>query len=193
MFLGIFFYLLAAITSNSIQSTMDSTSNFAVQAATQKLAPMIHINKTISSTTWPYVVSLNTSTPTSTPPLPTPTPTPTPTILPTEAPIPTAAPTAVPASPDSPYESLFDQYSAQYGADKEVMKRIARCESGYNPTSRNGIYGGMFQFAESTWTSTRNQMGMDASLDLRFSAEEAIRSAAFKIGNGGVGAWSGCL
>lgn len=120
-------------------------------------------------------------------------PSPTPTSLPTFTPTPT--PTSPPAIPTiiTNFETYFEQFASQYGVDKELMKQIARCESGFNPESRNGTYGGMFQFAESTWVTTRSEMGKDTNTDLRFSAQDAIETAAFKIGRHGAGAWSGCL
>jgi soluble lytic murein transglycosylase-like protein len=124
---------------------------------------------------------------------PTPTATPTPTNTPTPKPRPTAKP--VVALPPSEYEAYFDQYSAQYGVSKDLLKHIAKCESGINPGSRsaNGLYGGMFQFLASTWSSTRTEMGLDPNPELRFNAEEAIRTAAYKISKNGAGAWAGCL
>jgi hypothetical protein len=62
-----------------------------------------------------------------------------------------------------------------------------------NPGSNGGIYGGMFQFDTQTWISTRTRMGLDTNPDLRYNAEEAIKSAAFKISQDGTRAWSGCL
>ena len=138
-------------------------------------------------------------TPTVTPiptftPMPTPTATPTLTLTPT--PLPTNTPTPFPTNTPVPagnYESYFEQYSNQYGADKDLLKRIAICESGINPSATNGIYGGIFQFASQTWVTTRNEMGLDSNQDLRFNAEESIKTAAFKISRGGVNAWRGCL
>lgn len=124
----------------------------------------------------------------------TPTPSPTPTPTPTKVPLPTAIPTNTPIPlPAGDYEAYFDQYSNQYGVDKNILKKIAICESGLNPGAVNGPYGGMFQFLAQTWSSTRNEMGLDANPDLRFSAEESIKTAAFKISRGGIGAWGGCL
>ena len=128
-----------------------------------------------------------TPTPTATPiPLPTNTPTPTPTA------IPTPEPTAVPAPVD--LESLFTRFSGEYSVDKELLKRIAACESGFNASSHNVAHGyaGMYQFAESSWTAVRSRMGADPNPDLRFNAEESIRTAAFHIAGGGQGAWPSC-
>lgn len=96
--------------------------------------------------------------------------------------------------PDSPYEGVFDQYSAQFGVDKTVLKKIAWCESHYNAgsQSKSGAYGGMYQFSASTWASTRQAMGADPNPDLRFDANEAILTAAFKIAAGGIRAWPVC-
>ena len=94
----------------------------------------------------------------------------------------------------APYnlEALFDQYSQQYGVKKELLRKIARCESGFNPRAVNGPYGGMFQFLTSTWQSNRRAMGLDPNPDLRFNPEEAVKTTAFKISRDGTGAWPVC-
>jgi soluble lytic murein transglycosylase-like protein len=90
-------------------------------------------------------------------------------------------------------ELLFTQSADTYHVDKEVLKKIARCESGFNATSNNsGMYLGMFQFGEQTWMSTRAAMGLDTNPELRTNPEEAIKTAAFKISRGGIGAWPNC-
>jgi len=125
---------------------------------------------------------------------------------PTEIPLPTATPTPIPPTPSttptpqpivaSPtdLDSLFTRYSDEYHIDREVLKRIAACESGFNTTSHNTTYGyaGMYQFAESSWTTVRARMGEDTNPELRFSAEESIKTAAYHIANGGRGAWPNC-
>jgi len=125
-------------------------------------------------------------------PIPTPTPTPRPTSTPT--PRPTATPTPSPTLwPTTSYEEYFDKYSLQYNVSKDLLKKIANCESHINPTSRSGDYGGMYQFTANTWQSTRAAMGLDTNTDLRFNAEESIKTAAYKIGNKGQDAWKNCL
>lgn len=110
---------------------------------------------------------------------------------PVVTPTPVVEPT-VTAPPD--LDPIFEKYAGEYGISASTLKVIANCESHYNPSaiSRNGLYGGMFQYSTSTWKSTRTAMGMDPNPDLRFSAQEAIRTSAFKIANGGIGAWPIC-
>jgi len=84
------------------------------------------------------------------------------------------------------------QYSNQYGVNSDLMIKIAKCESGFNPGAVNGPYGGIYQFLSSTWSSNRRAMGLDANPDLRFDAEEAIKTAAYKISRDGAGAWPTC-
>jgi soluble lytic murein transglycosylase-like protein len=122
-------------------------------------------------------------------PEPTTTPTTTPTAIPT--PIPTPAPQPLAPSDLDPW---FEQYGQEYGVSPSVLKIIARCESSFNAgvISRNGLYGGLYQYLASTWSSTRRQMGLDENPDLRFNAEEAIRTTAYKIAQGGIGAWPHC-
>jgi len=87
---------------------------------------------------------------------------------------------------------LFSKYGEEYGVSEEVLKNIANCESHFNPNAVNGPYAGMYQFVDSTWVSQRNAMGLDSNPDLRFNAEEAIRTTAFKISRDGTGAWPVC-
>lgn len=111
---------------------------------------------------------------------------------------PLASPSPIPISPKPQHQSqtlfdqLFEKYASEYGVNPETLKRIARCESGFNPHAANGPYCGMFQFHASTWTSNRKAMGLDPDLSLRFNAEEAIKTAAFKISRDGTGAWPVC-
>ncbi len=89
---------------------------------------------------------------------------------------------------------LINKYAAQYGAEADMMIAIARCESGFNENaiSPSGAYKGMFQFVTSTWQSNRRAMGEDESPALMFDAEEAIKTAAFKMGRDGYNAWPVC-
>ena len=119
---------------------------------------------------------------------------PTTTPEPTETPEPTATPTPQPTiAVATDLESLFNAYSSQYNVDKELLKKIARCESGFNPTSNNsGLYLGMFQFSARTWSAARGRMGLDPNPDLRTNPEEAIKTAAYVISTSGDGAWPNC-
>ena len=117
---------------------------------------------------------------------PTPTNTPTPTPSPTPLPQPTIAVV-------TDIESLFTQFADEYHINKEELKKIARCESGFNTNSNNsGMYLGMFQFAAQTWISTRASMGLDTNTDLRTNAGEAIRTAAYMLSQGRQSSWPNC-
>lgn len=139
--------------------------------------------------------------------------------LPEEPPIPTIHPTKLPGSsilritetpmgasvtpihelvrhtiavePD--LEQLFIVYSEMYHTDKELLKKIARCESGFHADANSGIYLGMFQFAQETWITARTRMGLDTNPELRKDPKEAVMTAAFMIGHGQQRAWAGCL
>lgn len=128
-----------------------------------------------------------------------PTATPIPTSTPKPSPVPTKPPVKMTASLEihrigSPAEiqALIDRYSAQYGVSREIMTIIAKCESGFRANAVSGPYAGIYQFIASTWSSNRRAMGMDPNPDLRFNAEEAVRTAAFKMSRDGYGAWPAC-
>jgi len=120
-------------------------------------------------------------------------PSPIPTVVPTPKPSPKPVVAAV-QLPAHELDSLFQKYGAEYGVSWEKLKAIAKCESNFNAgvVSKNGLYGGMYQYVASTWVGTRKQMGLDPNPELRFNAEEAIRTTAWKISQGGIGAWPVC-
>jgi len=130
-----------------------------------------------------------------------------PTVLPsfTPAPIATPSPTLAPTSSVTPIptlapiiilpkdlDDLFTKYSDQYSVDKELLKRIADCESGLNPNTATNLYAGLFQFAEPIWIQTRTLLGLDPDVGLRFSPEEAVKTAAFMVSQGHLGIWPNC-
>lgn len=148
----------------------------------------------VSDTKMGEVLSVETTpTPTNTPvPTNTPSPTPLPTLTPTPVvPTNTPIPTLVPYSSEQ-LENWFTTYGQMYGIDREILKKIAWCESHYNSGSNSGPYGGMFQFTVGAWKGARNRMGQDENPDLRFHAEESIKTAAFKISRDGTVAWANC-
>ena len=151
-----------------------------------------------SPTLLPTAIPTTTSTPTPTPtatPTPTQTPTPTPTEIPT--PTPTEEPTPTPQQTQQPegtqLDEWFTKYANEYAIDRDLLHRIAACESGFNTNANfRDMYIGMYQFGEQTWISTRTAMGADTNPALRTNAEESIKTAAFKISQGGASAWPNC-
>jgi hypothetical protein len=117
---------------------------------------------------------------------------PRPSTSPPPKPVPSPSPLNIPVS-DQQLNQWFIQYSQECGVDEYILKYIAQCESKMNPNAVNGLYAGLFQFTPSTWAVTRIEMQADPNADLRFSAEESIRTAAWKIAHGGQGAWPNCL
>ena len=129
-------------------------------------------------------------------PEPTQTPTPTPDSTPSPDPTPTPVPTPTPdvyAHP--PYDGWIAQYAGQFGVDRNLLDRLAQCESQFNPNSvsPNGSYVGLYQFSAGTWSSYRSRMGLDTNPDLRSNPEEAIKTAAYVIRESGVSPWPNCL
>ncbi|HSA84304.1 MAG TPA: transglycosylase family protein, partial [Patescibacteria group bacterium] len=143
----------------------------------------------------PTPTNTPTPTPTNTPtPTPTETPTPTPTAIPTDTPTPTPIHEQAPQPNGTDLDRWFDQYASQYAIDRTLLHDIAACESGFNTNANfKDMYVGMYQFGEQTWISTRTAMGADPNPALRTNAEESIKTAAFKISQGGAGAWPNCL
>ena len=141
------------------------------------------------------IVTTPLTSPSPAPPSPTPTPatTPTPTPSPTPTPKPKPTPKLLPSpATATQMDAWFTEYANNQSVSIEMLRKIAICESGYNQFAQNGIYGGLFQFSTSTWKSTRGQMNADPNPDLRYNAEEAIKTAAFRFATSGQAAWPNC-
>lgn len=179
--------MLKKLTGYSILSLL-SFIFFTVCFQTVANASTSRLIEAITPTPAPKILPTNAPTPTATP-SPSPTATPTPTSLPTPTPTPTQIP-----SPTSvtDLETLFTKYSSLYSISKDLLEKIAQCESGKNPKATYLSYLGMFQFGPDTWSSIRTQMNLDPNPDLRTNAEEAIKTAAYKISIGGQSAWPNC-
>lgn len=106
--------------------------------------------------------------------------------------VPVMASARVSRLPETELDGLFAKYGEAYGVSPDKLKVIAYCESHYNSNAVNGPYLGMYQYLASTWISTRQAMGMDGDPTLRANAEESIRTTAWKIAYGGIGAWPVC-
>lgn len=149
-------------------------SNLSQKIRHKKNISQINIPVSVSPTLFVYIVITTTPIPTSTP-IPTRTPTPTPKILTSDQ-----------------INDLFARFSNQYSVSRDLLVKIAVCESRLNPNAVNGIYGGMFQFSTSSWITMRRMMNLPNNPTLRFDPEEAIKTAAFKLSVGGIGAWPNC-
>ena len=117
----------------------------------------------------------------------------------TETPVPSATPRPSATVTPTPnrisagdLEAFFSKYAEKESVDRDLLKKIAVCESGFNPAARNGIYGGLFQFSENSWQNLRRIMNLDTNPALRFNAEEAIKTAAYKLALNGRAAWPNC-
>ena len=126
---------------------------------------------------------------------PTQTPTLTPTLFPTSVPAKIPSPTPTPRLPVQAPQDLehwFDEFSNLFKVDEEKLKRIANCESHFNPGVVREPYAGMFQFTQSSWIKYRKMMGKNEDTDLRFGAREAIETAAYALSLGDEHIWPAC-
>lgn len=144
------------------------------------------------------VLAEATTAPSITPtPTPIPIPTETPTVAPTPKPVtlkplPTATPIPQPVFTSSEIYEFTNRFGGQYGVDPNVIRHIAQCESGFNPSAKYIKYVGLFQFDALTWKNLRIKMGEDPNPDLRANAEEAVQTAAYAISVGKRYLWPNC-
>lgn len=119
-------------------------------------------------------------------------PTPSPKILASPSPKPTLKPIPTPTAKTTNLDDLFAKYGSKYGVDVGLLKKIAGCESGFDPNQVTGDYAGLFQFGSQAWIDARGRIGLDNNQILRFNAEESIKTAAFEINYKGTSGWSDC-
>jgi|SRR3989344_2656027 len=90
-------------------------------------------------------------------------------------------------------DAWIEKYAGQYGVAAETLRYMAKCESTFNPKAVNGPYGGIYQYSASSWGSNRKVMGENPNPDLRFDAQEAIKTTAFIVSTRGGGMWPNCM
>ncbi len=125
---------------------------------------------------------------------PTPTPTPEQTKISSPIPSPSPSPTPIPQPIFSPEEihDFIERFAAQYGVDPNVLRHIAVCESGFNPSVTKLNYVGLYQFSSNTWIKYRQLLGEDTNQDLRLNAEEAVQTAAYALFLNNDSIWPNC-
>lgn len=113
--------------------------------------------------------------------------------IPTVTPKPTLTPTMTPRPlMITDLDQMMERHARNNSISFELLKKIARCESGFNSNARNGDYAGLYQFSTGAWQTARKLMNENPDPNLRFNAEEAVKTAAFKIASGGIGIWPNC-
>lgn len=90
-------------------------------------------------------------------------------------------------------DAWIEQYAQEYGVSAETLRYMAKCESTFNPRAVNGPYAGMYQYSASSWISNRKAMGEDSNHNLRFDAQEAIKTTAYILSTRGDSMWPNCV
>lgn len=111
---------------------------------------------------------------------------------PTKKVTPKPTPTPIAEAAETVYR-LVERFAAQYGVDPNVLRYMALCESGFRSNAVNGPYVGLFQFNAITWKNIREEMGENTDATLRFSAEEAVQTAAYALSKGKGKIWPNCM
>ena len=98
------------------------------------------------------------------------------------------APKAVYAAPIGDVESVVRQAALKYGVDPDYMVRIAKCESGLNPTAiaPNLIAGshptGLFQHVSVYWPKRATKYGWDGASIYNVQAQAEVTAQMFRDG-----------
>ena len=95
--------------------------------------------------------------------------------------------------PPAAVELMVIQAARMAGVDEEWARRIAFCESSFNPRAV-GPAGerGVFQFMEATWASNAPRFGYSPEWDRAFDAEANIVVAISMLARGEVSHWATC-
>lgn len=158
----------------SLTSTATTTKN---KDKSLLVSPIVSITPTmiITPTATPAAqVATPTATPVKSKPKLTPKPTPTP-------------------EPMENVNKLVEKYSIEYGLDPNVVRHLGLCESGFRSNATNGKYVGLFQYDSQTWSKIRAEMGLTTDPNLRYSAEEMIRTTSFALSKGKSKLWPNCV
>lgn len=167
--------------SSTVVATGTTQPDVSVLSATL-IRPLGIVETTMVETT--TVVPTTTTTvpkPTTTKPKPT-----------TTKPVTTKAPTTtVPATTgDVSYhgsvQDIIRAAANEFGVSPDRLLRVARCESTFNPSARNGQYGGLFQFSDKTFNWFASMSGISGS---KWDAVSSSRVAAWAFANGYASHW----
>lgn len=95
------------------------------------------------------------------------------------------------APPRPTVEDLIVKYSKQYNVSTEKALRVAKCESGFDPSIKNPTSSatGVFQFTQGTWLSVAKIRGQEYTLEDRKDAEKNIDNAMWLAANEGWYHW----
>ncbi|HSV94590.1 MAG TPA: transglycosylase SLT domain-containing protein [Spirochaetia bacterium] len=156
------------ITPTSVPIASSSAANVFFDAS---MSAILATSSTLLATTASEILSSK--------PKPTPT-----TVMPT--------PTPTPETSEA-VNGFIERFAAQFGVDKNVLRHIALCESGFNSRATNGPYAGLYQFGSVTWQNIRKEIGEDTNPDLRYSAKDAVQTAAYAVSKGRGGMWPNCF
>lgn len=83
-------------------------------------------------------------------------------------------------------ESVIRSAAAEFGVSGDRMVRVARCESTLNPNAKNGKFGGLFQFSDTTFNWFASMSGLGGS---KWNASDASRMASWAFANGYASHW----
>lgn len=88
-------------------------------------------------------------------------------------------------------EGLINYYAQEYKINADELRCILKNESGFRKAATNGTSSasGMGQFINSTWISWRKEMGENPDLNLRFDADEMIKTTSFGLSKGRQSHW----
>lgn len=195
---------LSASPSNVGSPTPESTSEPTIQASPTissptpaAKSPSTTPKQTTTSTPRQTAISTPTTTPhptqtstSSATARSTNTPTPSPSNTPTALPTPSAAPVVYTSEQ---INGFITKYSGIYGVSPDILRHIAICESGFNPRATNLGYAGLYQFGSTTWSNFRLQMGENTHPDLRFNADEAVKTASYVLKQNKAYIWPNCV
>lgn len=97
--------------------------------------------------------------------------------------------------PCSEVDRALTEAAREFRLDEAKFRRVARCESGFNPFNSTRSYYGVFQHLKSEWAGRVRAFNQGYNPDVLgnpHSPFDNARIAAWMINNTGWGAWPVC-
>lgn len=97
--------------------------------------------------------------------------------------------------PCTEVDRAITEAAKEFNLDGDKFRRVARCESGFNPFNSSRSYYGLFQHLKTEWTGRAEAFNRGYNpnvLSNPHSPFDNARVAAWMIHNGGWGPWPEC-
>lgn len=104
-----------------------------------------------------------------------------------------AGPSPQPSFSPEEIHGFIDEFSQKYNLDSNLLRHIAVCESGFNPSAKNLSYAGLFQFSPNAWAHYQNLLNLEPDPDTRYNAKISVQTASYVLSINQAYIWPNCI